>query len=118
MICKFARVKTELMETLIPEGVPFSTTPTGEVDAEDAPILRQRTLREFTHPQVTLDLDDGTSVFMLNCNQEPDRGGRTGWGPEQMDIDEWLTFLEPHGITEADLLSLEEYNALLPVVEI
>ena len=117
----YARVPTEQMETLIPEGIAYSTTPTGNTigEGEDASVeLRQRTLREFTHPHVTHDLPNGTTVFLCNCNQAPDRGGRIDYGMTEEDIIDWRGYLKANGVPDSDILTQEQYRELLPEVEI
>ena len=114
MIYKFARVPTESMETLIPEGVPYSTIPTGEVVGDES-VTRQKTLREFIFSHMTRDMEDGTTVFLLACRTHSTYRMK---GVDENDIIDWLGFLAPYGITEADLLSLEEYKALFPIEDI
>jgi len=100
---KYARVPTEQMNTLIPEGVPYSVSSKGD----------QRTLREFTHPHMTHDLPDATTIFLLNCNQDPDHGGRIDSGVAEADLVDWHGFLAPYGVGEDTWLSHAEVRALL-----
>jgi len=110
---KFARVPTPAMETPIPEGVKFSTVPTGEYTGEgeeQAAVTRQKDVREFTFTHMTTDLPDGTTVFLLACKTHSTYRIHA---INPFDLDEWHDFLNPHKHGRETWLTLEERNALL-----
>jgi hypothetical protein len=93
-LAKWARVPTELMETLIPEGVEYSTIFVEPATEETEAVTRQKTLREFVFPHCTHDLQDGTTIFQLACNQKA--YGRD-IGVNDDDHAQWNSYLSAYG---------------------
>ncbi len=113
MIAKYARVPTPKMETLIPEGVPHSTVSTGEYIGEGeerVAVTRQKTLREFTFPHMTNDLDDGYTVVLLACKTHSTYRLE---GVDEQDLIEWDNFLAPYGHGEDTWLNQAERDELV-----
>ena len=114
---KFVRGPTEAMETPIPEGVPYSTIPTGEYTGEgeeQVAVTRQKVLREFIFSHMTTDLDDGTTVFLLACKTHSTYRIH---GVTEADLIDWDSFLSPYGHGRDTWLTLDERNELLPKEE-
>lgn len=105
IVIKYARVPTALMESEIPEIVPFSTT-TNE-DGEE----RQRTLREFVFSHRTWDMEDGTTIFRLACDQSG-KGYRHERGTDENDLMDWNGFLSPYGYGEDTWIEHEQVMEL------
>ena len=116
-IYKYARVPTAAMETPIPDGVKFSTAPTGKHTGKGekrVAVTRQKTLREFVFPHMTHDLDDGTTVFLLACKTHSTYRME---GVDEQDLIDWNAFLTPYGHGRKTWLNQEERDALLPEEE-
>ena len=121
MIYRWAHCKTELMNELIPVGVPCGTIEEAPATYDEEgneltqPVRRQKTLREFVFPHLTHDLEDGTTVFLLACKQKS--YGRDH-GVEEKDLIDWNMYLSNYEYGENTWLTTEEAMALLPEQEV
>ena len=121
MIYSWAHCKTELMEELIPVGVPYGTVEVEPAEYDEdgneltPAVTRQKTLREFVFSHLTHDLADGTTVFLLAAKQK-DYG--RDYGPEEDDLNDWHLYLSNYGHGKETWLTTEEAMALLPPQEI
>ena len=118
---RWAVVPTSKMDTLIPAGIPFSEKADGT----------QKNLREFTFAHVTYDLANGTTVFLISCNQKPypDGSGYRQDGVTDIELDNpddptamtWNRFLTAHGFPRYNSegvelwLTTEQARLLFPV---
>ena len=97
----------------IPAGIKWSTTPTGEVDAEGNPIMRQKTLAEYTFAHMRHDLGDGNVLFLVRAMMT------VSTRPDPMtdeDADTWAYYFAQYGYT--NFLTKAEADALLPEPEL
>jgi len=105
--------QTTMLTNEIPAGIKWSTTPTGEVDEEGEPILRQKTLAEYIYPHMRHDFEDGTSLFLVRAMATP------ATRPDPMtdeDADLWAYYFAQYGYT--NFLTKAEADALLPEPEL
>lgn len=104
---------TTMLTNEIPSGIEWSTAPTGQMDAEGNPILRQKTLVEYIYPHMRHDFDDGTTLFLVRAMQIP----ATRQDPmTDEDADLWAYYFAQYGYT--NFLTKAEADALLPADDI
>lgn len=104
---------TEMLTNEIPAGIKWSTVPTGEIDEEGEPILRQKTLEEYIYPHMRHDLGDGNVLFLVRAMQT------VSTRPDPMtdaDADLWAYYFAQYGYT--NFLTKAEADVLLPEPEL
>ena len=105
--------QTSMLTNEIPAGIKWSAVPTGEVNAEGEPVLRQKTLDEYIYPHMKHDLGDGTTLFLVRAMKT------LATRPDPMtdaDADLWAYYFAQYGYT--NFLTKAQADELLPEPEL
>ena len=100
----------EMLQTSIPEGLPWSTVSIGE-DVEGNPQTRQKTLEEYTFPHMRHDLGDGTVLFLVRAMAGP---VQRPYKFTDADADRWAAHFASYGYT--NFLTTAAARELMPEV--